>query len=91
MPQKYCTTSEIQRRKWLDLQYQKISNGLSIFKNSERLSNDQLAKGMDSNPKVIAKLLHGEQQKIDIDTFFLAMNAAGYMLAEIPREKVAAP
>lgn len=86
-----CETTEQQRRKWLDAQYKKISDGLLIFKHKERLTNRQIATGMKTNDKVIAKLLNQTQQKIDVDTFFLAMNAAGYMLVEIPKEKVVAP
>lgn len=85
MPQ-ICLTAEQQRRKWLAQQYAKLSDGLAAFKNRERLTNDQIAKGMDSNSKVVAKLLRRESQKIDIDTFFLAMNAAGYMMVKIQKE-----
>lgn len=85
MPQ-ICLTAEQQRRKWLAQQYAKLSDGLAAFKNRERLTNHQIAEGMDTNDKVIAKILHQEQQKIDIDTFFLAMNAAGYMMVKIQKE-----
>ena len=85
MPQ-ICLTAEQQRRKWLAQQYAKLSDGLASFKNREHLNNDQLARGIDSNPKVIAKILHQEEQKIDISTFFLAMNAAGYMMVKIQKE-----
>lgn len=86
MPQ-ICLTAEQQRQKWLAQQYAKLSDGLAAFKNRERLSNSQVASGLGSNTKIIAKLLRREPARVDVETFFLALNAAGYMVVKIQKEK----
>ena len=83
----FCETSEQRKQKWLTERRGRIADGLSSFQNRERLSQKQIAAALGSNDKVIAKLLHGENVRLDVDTFLLALNTAGLMIVPVKPDK----
>lgn len=81
-----CLTRAQKLDLYFEQQYQKLTNGLAAFKNREHLNLVQMADGLGTNSKVIAKLLNGQDVRVDVNTFFRALRAAGYKIVPVEGE-----
>lgn len=75
--QKQAARSERQRRK--------VADGLSVWKNRNRMTNEAMGSALGVSPESVARLLGCEDVKLHYTVFLRILDAAGVGVEEAER------
>lgn len=85
---KVCLTQEQREQAANERRRQLIADGMAAYKNRNRLSDEALGRRLGLGRNTVARILNGEEVKLETDKHFKVLAVSGYQMRKLHDEQM---